>query len=474
MPSTTEPRSGIKYGWALGESGWHTEMDANLKSIGRFAYHLAVKDRDLTAPPASPANGDSYIVGPAATGAWAGKDGQVAVWDGAAWVFGVPREGWLATIDDEDVLVRYLGTAWSPGVSLAAIPASTQVSIAMATDANITLTQQQAANDILTLTSAVNLTATRDVVLPLLPRRYTVSNKTSGAQSLRFIGATGTGVIVPNGEPAIIFCDGTNWYQSTSSVAGDAKGPSIVRGLVGANNATTPNTMLDFSADSVTLRSSTEVMKTLSNTGVLTCDIGVAGPAANGRDQSAAFAASTWLHFYFIWNGTTLASIASVTAPPTGPALPSGYTHWAYVGAVYYDATPVLRRTRLRGAAAYYDSRLLMLGNGTATAETAVNMAGAYPPNALTAALQGGSGNFADAAGDLDITQVVQVVSGSNFWVGISRGKGFSANAEIIFPPTELNVPNVGQQVFYKNINTLGTGRLDIFCIGYKIPNGGE
>ena len=33
---------------------------------------LSVLDRDLTAPPASPADGDRYIVAPAATCLWAG------------------------------------------------------------------------------------------------------------------------------------------------------------------------------------------------------------------------------------------------------------------------------------------------------------------------------------------------------------------------------------------------------------------
>lgn len=118
MASSTEPRSGLKYGWSLGESGWNTEMDTNLKSVGRFGYHLSVKDRDLTAPPGSPASGDTYIPLATATGAWAGKENQIAVYDGAAWVFGVPREGWVASIDDEDVMIRYNGSAWSTGISL--------------------------------------------------------------------------------------------------------------------------------------------------------------------------------------------------------------------------------------------------------------------------------------------------------------------------------------------------------------------
>lgn len=119
MAFSTEPRSGLKYGWSLGESGWNSDMDSNLKSIGRFAYHLGVKDRDLTTPPGSPASGDTYIPAATATGAWAGKEGQIAVWDGEAWVFGVPREGWIASIDDEDVVIRYNGTVWSTGISFA-------------------------------------------------------------------------------------------------------------------------------------------------------------------------------------------------------------------------------------------------------------------------------------------------------------------------------------------------------------------
>ncbi len=119
MAASTEPRSGLKYGWSLGESGWNTDVDANWKSIGRFSFHLSVKDRDLTTPPGSPAAGDTYIPAATATGAWAGKEKQIAVWDGATWVFGVPREGWVASVDDEDVMIRYNGTVWSTGISFA-------------------------------------------------------------------------------------------------------------------------------------------------------------------------------------------------------------------------------------------------------------------------------------------------------------------------------------------------------------------
>ena len=133
MAALTESRSGLFYGWASGESGWNTGMDANWKSVGRFAYHLSVKDRDLTGPPGSPADGDSYIVAATATGAWAGKEKQVAVWDGiSAWVFsGAPREGWVASVDDEDVMIRYNGTAWSTGIMFAEVASASQAAVTL-------------------------------------------------------------------------------------------------------------------------------------------------------------------------------------------------------------------------------------------------------------------------------------------------------------------------------------------------------
>lgn len=118
MPGTTEPRSGLVYGWAIGDN-FKPDMDNNILSHGRFAYHLSVKDRDLATPPGSPASGDTYIVATGGTGAWATKDGQVAVWSGSAWAFGVPRTGWLAYIEDEQkISVWKTGTGWSAGVAI--------------------------------------------------------------------------------------------------------------------------------------------------------------------------------------------------------------------------------------------------------------------------------------------------------------------------------------------------------------------
>jgi hypothetical protein len=77
---------------------------------------LSVRDRDLTAPPGSPADGDRYIIGSGATGDWAGWDLNVALWSDGVWQKLVPREGWRAWIADEEVLLVWDGAAWSTTV----------------------------------------------------------------------------------------------------------------------------------------------------------------------------------------------------------------------------------------------------------------------------------------------------------------------------------------------------------------------
>lgn len=118
MAAKTEPRSGLQFGWNLGESGWNVGTDANWLRLGRFGFHLSVIDRDLATPPGSPAAGATYIVAASPTGAWAGKEGQVAVWAGSAWVFGTPRVGWIAYIEDEEKLSAYKAGGWSAGIAI--------------------------------------------------------------------------------------------------------------------------------------------------------------------------------------------------------------------------------------------------------------------------------------------------------------------------------------------------------------------
>ncbi|RDV02136.1 DUF2793 domain-containing protein [Undibacter mobilis] len=73
---------------------------------------LAVKDRDLTAPPELRYEGDRYIVNAEATGAWAGCEDAIMAWQDGAWQISAPRVGWLAYVIDEGALLAWDGIAW--------------------------------------------------------------------------------------------------------------------------------------------------------------------------------------------------------------------------------------------------------------------------------------------------------------------------------------------------------------------------
>lgn len=78
---------------------------------------VAVLDKDLTAPPGSPAEGDMYIVGPAATGAWATEDENIAIYTARGWVFQVPNIWDMALVVDEALFYHYdAGGDWASGI----------------------------------------------------------------------------------------------------------------------------------------------------------------------------------------------------------------------------------------------------------------------------------------------------------------------------------------------------------------------
>jgi hypothetical protein len=76
----------------------------------------AVEGPVLASPPANPAAGACYLVGSAATGAWAGQDGAIAAYTDGGWRFIAPIEG--AQVLDRasgQILVRRSGV-WESGV----------------------------------------------------------------------------------------------------------------------------------------------------------------------------------------------------------------------------------------------------------------------------------------------------------------------------------------------------------------------
>ncbi len=61
----------------------------------------------INTPPGSPNTGDRYLITSGATGAWLGKDDNIAEWNGSAWDFTAPTNGLSCIVLNESVLYVY-------------------------------------------------------------------------------------------------------------------------------------------------------------------------------------------------------------------------------------------------------------------------------------------------------------------------------------------------------------------------------
>jgi hypothetical protein len=77
--------------------------------IGPQSAVTPVETRTLSTPPGSPGTGKHWIVGAAPTGAWSVKANNIATWDGTAWSFQAPADGYNALVIDEGALYFYSG-----------------------------------------------------------------------------------------------------------------------------------------------------------------------------------------------------------------------------------------------------------------------------------------------------------------------------------------------------------------------------
>jgi hypothetical protein len=112
MPDTT-PRLKLPF---MSTAQVQKELTFNeLAAMVDALMHLAVIDLGLLAPPAAPAEGDTYIIPAGGTGAWAGRAQQIAYYVGG-WHYLEAQEGWLAFVKDEHKFYRFDEDAWTPTV----------------------------------------------------------------------------------------------------------------------------------------------------------------------------------------------------------------------------------------------------------------------------------------------------------------------------------------------------------------------
>ena len=96
---------------AAGQSQKHVTVNESLRALDALV-HMGVLSRGQASPPASPQEGQRYLVPAGASGGFAGHAGQIAAWQDSTWFFYNPRLGWMSWVADEAVLLAHDGTNW--------------------------------------------------------------------------------------------------------------------------------------------------------------------------------------------------------------------------------------------------------------------------------------------------------------------------------------------------------------------------
>lgn len=112
MSITNGPNLGLMVNGNAGE-GHYAQHMALLRGLDGLVMPN-VKGYLTNTPPASPADGDCYIIGAAPTGVWAAQGGKVARYStvAAAWEFYTPKNGWMIGANSAREIYRYTASTW--------------------------------------------------------------------------------------------------------------------------------------------------------------------------------------------------------------------------------------------------------------------------------------------------------------------------------------------------------------------------
>ena len=194
----------------VGQSGKELTHNQALAILDQLTQATVV-DKDLAAPPGSPANGAMYIVAAAATGAWSGQSGNLAVWltTVGAWTFITPADGWSVWVTDEAVRYERKAGAWvvvatgGGGASLPVVQTFTGAKTLALTDINTYNVSQDATPQAVTLPAQASVAWSADAEIHI---------ERGAAGAVTIVGATGVQI---NGTVAGTFTLGAQYSVVT-------------------------------------------------------------------------------------------------------------------------------------------------------------------------------------------------------------------------------------------------------------------
>lgn len=285
---------------------------------------LSVLDKDLTAPPVSPTEGDCYIVagaGGTATGAWVGWEQRVARYLDGEWRSYLPGEGagagWLAWVLDEDAMYRFDGAAWA----LAGLEGPAGPEGAPGADGQ---------------------SFQPDAVVPLISGR-TAYDDEAAAFSVLIESDSGN-----DGKPTLYFkltagsadwSDGITWLPQAEG-GGGVPPKGHLFGLTLSNNATDATNDVDIAPGQAT-DGDGDVLMELSSSLSKRLDASWSAGNGNGGLDTGTIANTTY-HVFLIRRSDTGVVDALFSASATSPTLPADYDQKRRIGSILRESGAIV------------------------------------------------------------------------------------------------------------------------------------
>lgn len=220
-------------------------------------------------------------------------------------------------------------------------------------------------------TNAITLTPNTNYYLPAAYANFqmvgfTAAANATGSVTIRIGALAFVNLYMPSGLQAGSgdITSGTFYIAAFNAALNTGSGgfqvfnastPSVIQPVQGTfknltvANGGTPDTQIAVTADQVMLQNNAGGAAKVSTVSVT---ISMVASGANGLD-SGTVSAATWYYIYVIYNGSTIAGLASTSA--TSPTLPAGYTYFARVSAIRTGgASTNLTRILQKGRRAQY------------------------------------------------------------------------------------------------------------------------
>jgi len=221
----------------------------------------------------------------------------------------------------------------------------------------------------------------------------------------------------------------------------------------------TSDSLVDINANAVSLRNDVNVVRRIENIN-LTIDITVSGE--NGLDTGSE-APDTFYHYFVIFNPDTSTTSGLFSLSSTGPSLPTGFTFFGLVGAIFNDSGSDFIETRQTGNLSIIDD-IPVLVNGTSdvTPEVSIDLSAAIPITAIKANVLL---RIDDNAANTTSSGFLHTSSAARILIGKIRNPGGASVNEKMDISTNIQI-HIPQTIFYRVDNV--TNNLTIRVLGWE------